>query len=118
MNNAARSLRRDSARQVEQLAALGLALVFGLAGLAVHFLWVGSIVVMAVLLGLNASGLRGRGDRGVISEVVSEVKIMAQEVTRTDEPEPVAPEALTEGDEPSAPEAEQPEVGDSEEVAR
>jgi hypothetical protein len=63
---------RDSVRQVEQLAILALALIFGVIGFAVHFFWFPAIVLMAALFGLIASGLRGtRG--GVFSEVVSTV---------------------------------------------
>jgi len=63
---------RDSVRQVEQLAILALALIFGAIGFAVHFFWFPAIVLMAALFGLIASALRGtRG--GVFSEVVSTV---------------------------------------------
>jgi len=87
---------------VEQLAVVGLALLLGLVGLAVHVLWVVSIVVMAILFGLIASGLRGDTDRGVVSEVVSEVKIMAEEIAQ-------GPDSTTlENNEP----ADEPEAGE------
>jgi hypothetical protein len=65
---------------VEQLAILALALVFGLVGLAIHVLWFAAIVLMALLLGLMASELRGRRDGGVISEVATAVREEAKKV--------------------------------------
>jgi hypothetical protein len=87
VDSAARTASRESAQQVEQLAVLSAALLFGLIGFAVHVLWFASIVMMAALLGLMASGLRRRGDRGVVSEVVSQVKLMAAEISGS---EPIA----------------------------
>jgi hypothetical protein len=74
------SPRRTSTRQIEQLALLTLALVFGLIGLAVHVLWFVSIVLMAVQLGLIASELGNRRGRGVISEVAEEVMTVVDEI--------------------------------------
>jgi hypothetical protein len=70
--------RSGSARQVEQVGILALALVFGLIGFAVHAFGLAAIVLMAVLLGLIASGLRGRRGGGVISEVATAVSAEAK----------------------------------------
>lgn len=73
---------RESARQVEQLALLALALGFGLVGFLVHLFWIVSVVLMSVLLGLIAANLRtSRSRGGVISDVVSEVRGIADDVT-------------------------------------
>ena len=60
----------DRGRQAEQLGLVALAIVLGLIGFAVHFLWFASIVVMSVLFGLIASELRGRRTGGVTTAVV------------------------------------------------
>jgi hypothetical protein len=72
--------RRESTQLVQQLAVLALAIVLGLIGLAVHFLWIPAIVLMAVLFGLIASGLRGQQGGGVISEVATTVMDEAKSV--------------------------------------
>jgi hypothetical protein len=59
---------------------LALAILFGLIGFAVHFLWFGSIVLMAVLLGLIVSEMRSRRGKSVISEVVTTVMVEAKSV--------------------------------------
>jgi hypothetical protein len=85
---------RDTGRQTEQLAMVGLAIVLGLIGFAVHFLWFGAVVTMAVLFGLIASEVRGRRSGGVIVEVVdavvSEAKSVAQAATSTGGPDGAA----------------------------
>jgi hypothetical protein len=73
--------RRVLSGKLEQLAILGVALLFGLIGLAVHFLWFVSIVSMALLAGLMAAEIRGARGRGVISEVVTEAKIVVEEIS-------------------------------------
>jgi hypothetical protein len=73
----------EPARQVEKLAILALALVLGLFGLFLHALWLGAIVLMAVLLGWGAAELRGRRGSGVISEVVAEAKSVVDDVAAT-----------------------------------
>ena len=89
--------RGQSARQAEQLAILALALLFGAIGFAVHFFWLPSILLMAILFGLSASELRSQRGGGVISEVVatvvSEAKAVAEDVasakaSQRDESEP------------------------------
>lgn len=74
-------IRRAFAPQAEQVVILGLALAFGLIGLAVHVLWLVSIVLMAVVFGLIAATLRGSRGRGVISEVTAEAKSIAADIT-------------------------------------
>jgi hypothetical protein len=59
---------------------LTLAILFGVIGFAVHFLWFGSIVLMAVLMGLIVSEMRSRRDTSVISEVVTTVMVEAKSV--------------------------------------
>jgi hypothetical protein len=71
--------RRDSTRLVEQLALLTAAIVLGLIGLAVHVMWFGSIVLMSVLFGLIASGLRGKHG-GVMAEMATTVMVEAKSV--------------------------------------
>jgi hypothetical protein len=71
--------RRDSTRLVEQLVLLAVAILLGLIGLAVHVLWFGSIVLMSVLFGLIASGLRGQRG-GVIAEMATTVMVEAKSV--------------------------------------
>jgi hypothetical protein len=86
--------RRESTQLVRQLAVLALAILLGLIGLAVHFLWIPAIVLMSVLFGLIASGLRGQRGGGVISEVATSVMDEAMSVVegisehRAREPEP------------------------------
>jgi hypothetical protein len=80
--------RHDSVRQVEQAVILALAILFALAGFAFHFLWFIAIVLMAILLGMIASTVRGRRGHGVVSEVVAEVRVMAEEIAGN---EPGAP---------------------------
>jgi len=59
---------------------LALAILFGVIGFAVHFLWFGAIVLMAVLLGLIVSEMRSRRGKSVISEVVTTVMVEAKSV--------------------------------------
>jgi hypothetical protein len=80
------SRRRGSARQAEELGVLVLALVFSLAGFEVRALWLVSIVLMTLLLGLMAAGLRGAdGGGSVISEVVAEAKILREDIASSPE---------------------------------
>jgi hypothetical protein len=72
--------RRESSRLADQVVLLALAILFGVIGFAVHFLWFGSIVLMAVLLGLIVSELRSRRGKTVISEVVTTVMVEAKSV--------------------------------------
>jgi hypothetical protein len=73
------SAQRDSTRLVEQLALLAVAILLGLIGLAVHVLWFGSIILMSVLFGLMAAGLRGKRG-GVIAEMATTVLVEAKSV--------------------------------------
>jgi hypothetical protein len=90
----AATARRESTQLVQQLAVLALAIVLGLIGLAVHFLWIPAIVLMSALFGLIASGLRGQRGGGVMSEVATTVMVEAKGVAEgisergTKEPEP------------------------------
>ena len=72
--------RRESSRLAEQVVLLALAILFGVIGFAVHFLWFGAIVLMAVLLGLIVSEMRSRRGKSVISEVVTTVMVEAKSV--------------------------------------
>jgi hypothetical protein len=76
---------QKAGRQVEQLAILALAIIFGLIGLAVHVLFIVAIVVMAVLFTLMASELRGKRSGSIASVVVSsavaEAKSFAADLT-------------------------------------
>jgi hypothetical protein len=71
--------RRDSTRRVEQLVLIALAILLGFIGLAVHVIWFGSIVLMSVLFGLIASGLRGQRG-GVMAEMATTVMVEAKSV--------------------------------------
>jgi hypothetical protein len=78
-------LRRTAARQIEQLAVLTLAIIFGVFGLALHGLWIGAIILMALLWGYLASTIRSRRDTGgvvsnVVSTVLEEVRDIADEI--------------------------------------
>jgi Flp pilus assembly protein TadB len=72
--------RQETSRLADQVVLLALAIVFGVIGFAVHFLWFGSIVLMAVLLGLIVSEMRSRRGQTVISEVVATVMVEAKSV--------------------------------------
>jgi hypothetical protein len=72
--------RRESSRLADQVVLVALAILFGVIGFAVHFVWFGSIVLMAVLLGLIASEMRSRRGKSVISEVVTTVMVEAKSV--------------------------------------
>jgi hypothetical protein len=89
----ASSARRESSRQVEQLGVIALALVCSVIGFAVHAFWFGSIVLMAMLFGLTAAELRTARGRGIISEVVSEARIVTQEITGGEGSDPDPPTA-------------------------
>jgi hypothetical protein len=76
----AATARRESTQLVQQLAVLTLAILLGLIGLAVHFLWIPAIVLMSILFGLIASGLRAERGGGVIAEVAATVMVEAKSV--------------------------------------
>ncbi len=66
--------------QSEQLIIVVVALGFGLLGLAIHFLWIVSIVLMALLVGLiGAEGRRQRG-HGLVAEVVAEARGFVEDI--------------------------------------
>jgi hypothetical protein len=68
------NIDRRATRQVEQLGILSLAIVLGVFGLALHGLWVATLIVLALLWGYMAASLRGRrGTGGVISNVLTTV---------------------------------------------
>jgi hypothetical protein len=78
-----KAARRRAARGVEQLVILSVAIIFGLAGFAVHALWIGAVVVMALLWGYIAAGLeRSRRGGGVISDVATTVADEARDLTK------------------------------------
>jgi hypothetical protein len=79
----AATARRESTQLVQQLAVLALAILLGLIGLAVHFLWIPAVVLMAALFGLIASGLRGQRGGGVIAEVATTVMEEAKSVSES-----------------------------------
>jgi hypothetical protein len=75
--------RRRAARGIEQLLILSLAIIFGLVGFAVHVLWIGAVIVMALLWGYIASGLRSsRHGGGVISDVVTTIGDEARDLKK------------------------------------
>lgn len=78
---------RGSGTEVEQVVILSLALVFGLVGLVIHVLWIASIVLIAILLGLAAAALRRRTGRGAVSEVAAQAKNVVAEISSSDSPE-------------------------------
>jgi hypothetical protein len=84
----------EPSRQVEKLAILALALVLGLFGLIIHALWLGAIVLMALLLGWGAAELKGHRGRGVISQVVAEAKNVVADVAATVRDGPDAEDSL------------------------
>jgi len=61
------------------------AIAFGLVGLFVHILFVVSLVLMALLLGLLASEARGQSRRGIVAEVVNEAKVVIDDVKKPGE---------------------------------
>lgn len=71
--------RRNSTRLTEQLVLLAMAILLGFIGVAVHVVWFGSIVLMSILFGLIASGLRGQRG-GVIAEMATTVMVEAKSV--------------------------------------
>jgi hypothetical protein len=81
---AQRSGIQSSRREIQQIEVLCVAILFGAFGFALHFLWFVSIVVMSVLLGMIAAEARGR--RSVISEVVADVKNVADDIASGAEP--------------------------------
>ena len=98
----AATARRQSTQLVQQLAVLAVAILLGLIGLAVHFLWIPAIVLMSALFGLIASGLRSQRGGGVIAEVATTVMVEAKSVAeaiasgRSRVPEPEGPSSGSE----------------------
>jgi hypothetical protein len=64
-----------------------VALLLGLLGLGIHVLWFGSVIVMAILVGLMASDLRSGGSviSGLATTVADEVRGLANDVSRPSE---------------------------------
>lgn len=79
---ASKSARQLPSGQPEQLMILTAAIFFGLIGLFIHVLVLGSIVLMAVLFGIVASELRSARGRGIVSEVVSETKTVFEDIKK------------------------------------
>jgi hypothetical protein len=78
-----KAARRRAARGIEQLLILSLAIIFGLVGFAVHVLWIGAVIVMALLWGYIASGLRSsRHGGGVISDVPTTIGDEARDLKK------------------------------------
>jgi hypothetical protein len=78
-----KATRRRAARGVEQLLILSVAIIFGLAGFAVHVLWIGAVVVMALLWGYIAAGLESSRRGGdVIFDVATTVADEARGLTK------------------------------------
>ena len=71
---------RSLAGQSEQLIILVVALGFGLIGLAIHFLWIVSIVLMALLVGLIGAEARRQRGHGLVAEVVAEARAVADDI--------------------------------------
>lgn len=68
----------DDRAAIRHLALLGVTIVVSLLGLAIHVLWLVAIVLMAMLFGLIAATVRGRG---VIPELVAEAHSVADDLT-------------------------------------
>ena len=66
----------------EQLMITIAAIVFGLVGLFVHVLFVVSLVLMALLLGMLASEARNQRGRGIVTEIVNEAKLVLEDVKK------------------------------------
>jgi hypothetical protein len=86
----------------EHLIILVAALVFGVLGLAVHFLWFVSIVLMALTLGLLGAEIRRHRGHGLVAEVVAQAKGLADEIGAAEAPadeagRTSAPEESSEG---------------------
>ena len=81
-NDAGQAARRLPSGLPEQLMIVLAAIAFGLVGLFVHILFVVSLVLMALLLGLLASEARGQRGRGIVAEVVNEAKVVIDDVKK------------------------------------
>jgi hypothetical protein len=77
-NTTSKTIR--SAGESEQLIILVAALGFGLVGLAVHILWIVSIVLMALLVGLIGADARRQRGHGLVAEVVAEARGVADDI--------------------------------------
>lgn len=77
-----RTSRRRAARRTEQLVVLSLAIIFALAGFPFHVLWIGSIVLMALLWGYMASELGSSRHGGVVSDVVTTIANEARDLKK------------------------------------
>lgn len=74
---------RPSRRDVGRLAVLSLAIVLGAVGFALHFLWVGALLLMAALWGALATERQRESNTGVLAEVVGAVVDEAKGVQET-----------------------------------
>jgi hypothetical protein len=65
------------------LAVLTVAIILGAVGFVLHILWIGAIIVMAVLWGSMISGRQVgvRKPRGVVSEVITAAVDEVREIT-------------------------------------
>jgi hypothetical protein len=77
-----RTSRQRAARRTEQLLVLSLAILFALAGFPLHGLWIGAIVLMALLWGYMASELNLGSSRrgGVVSDMVTTIADEARDL--------------------------------------
>jgi hypothetical protein len=85
----------------EQLMIVLAAIGFGLGGLFVHMLFVVSLVLMALLLGLLASEARRHRGRGIVAEVVNEAKVVIDEVKKPGESSDASSEVPSTNEAPS-----------------
>ena len=75
-----RTSRQRAARRTEQLLVLSLAILFALAGFPLHVLWIGAIVLMALLWGYMASELGSSRRGGIVSDVVTTITDEARDL--------------------------------------
>ena len=83
-NPSDRSLNRRLSGQSEQLIIVVAALGCGLLGLAIHILWIVSIVLMALLVGLIGADSRRQRGHGLVAEVVAEARGVMDDIAQPD----------------------------------
>lgn len=76
-------MRPSRRRGVGRLAVLSLAIVLGAVGFALHFLWVGALLLMAALWGALATERQRESNTVVLAEVVGAVVDEAKGVRET-----------------------------------
>ncbi len=77
-----------------QIALLSVAIILGVVGFALHFVWVAALVVLGILWGSLAAERqrRSRSGKGVIAEVVDVVVEQAKDVADSAQSKPAKKE--------------------------